>query len=174
MPDEAAVTTLERLMDAYAPDVFRCCVGMLRDRHAAEDASQETFLRAFRGHARLRKQGSEKAWLLSIAINVCRDQLRRPQTQRERPVADIEPHAGSAPPPGEGDAALAEAVHALAPRQREAILLHYYHDLDCEETARAMGVRVGTVFTHLERGRRALKEALREKGEETHEAQCQY
>lgn len=158
MQDHDRKAALERLMDAHAAEVYRCCLGMLHDRHAAEDASQEAFLRAFRRLEGYRRESSERTWLLAIAINVCRDMLRRPERRRVLSVADV---AAAAPAPEPGAyTPLYEAVQALPQQQRAAVLLHYFHDLTCEETARALRISRGTVFSHLRRARQALGAAL--------------
>ena len=68
--------TLERLMEEYGDRVMRTCLLFLQDRPLAEDASQETFIRAWRALDQLREGATEKAWLMKIAVNVCKSMLR--------------------------------------------------------------------------------------------------
>ena len=68
--------TLERLMTDYGDRVMRTCLLFLQDRPLAEDASQETFIRAWRALDQLREGDTEKAWLMKIAVNVCKSALR--------------------------------------------------------------------------------------------------
>ena len=64
---------LVRLVDAYQFSLRRMCCAILRDRALAEDAVQETFLKAYKTLDTFRKESSEKTWLMRIAINTCRD-----------------------------------------------------------------------------------------------------
>lgn len=63
-------------MTLYEEPLLRLCFAYLRDRNLAEDAVQETFLKAFRALSRYRRLSDEKTWLTRIAINTCRDMLR--------------------------------------------------------------------------------------------------
>ena len=68
--------TLERLMADYGDQVMRTCLLFLQSRQPAEDASQETFIRAWRALDQLREGNTEKAWLMKIAVNVCKSAQR--------------------------------------------------------------------------------------------------
>ena len=68
---------LERLVQTYQTQLRRLCCMILKDVHLAEDAVQETFLKAYLGMNRFRQESSEKTWLTRIAVNTCRDLLRR-------------------------------------------------------------------------------------------------
>ena len=73
---------LARLVDAYQSSLRRMCCAILRDRTLAEDAVQETFLKAYKALDTFRKESSEKTWLMRIAINTCRD--FRPAAEAKR------------------------------------------------------------------------------------------
>lgn len=141
---------------------------------AAEDITQEAFIRAYRGIDRF--QGTRfRAWLLSIVANAARDELRR---QRRRPSqsldaarddpdrADIEP-----PDPGptpEASALQGELRHLLEGALRElpddwrmVVVMADVHGLAYEEIAQATGVPVGTVKSRLSRARGRLRDVLR-------------
>lgn len=169
MHKQQAYDQLTHWMESYAGDVYRCCLGMLHDRYLAQDASQETFLRAFRKMHTFKGKSTEKTWLLSISINVCRDMLRKPYARRVQPVADIRAAAES-PPESPLSGALFDAIQSLPEKQRAVILLYYYHDLSCEEVANALRITRGTVFSHLKRARQSLTAALSGKGGEPDEA----
>lgn len=160
-------------MAAYGTMVLRLAFFYLRDRHWAEDASQEVFLRAFRGWAAFRGLSSVKTWLARITVNVCRDELRR-RRSRELLWAGTDP----APAVREDDrddpeeAAIArlergrvlQSVLALPPDQREAVFLYYYFGFDTAEIARVTGCAEGTVRSRLHRGRERVREALGREG----------
>jgi RNA polymerase sigma-70 factor (ECF subfamily) len=121
----------------------------------AEDVTAETFARAFAARRRFdATQESARPWLLGIASNVMRRHWR---TERRRLAAYARAARAERPdlPPSE-DAAVLAALARLPLRQREVVLLHAWADLTYEETARALGVPIGTVRSRLSRARRAL------------------
>ena len=73
MPAEQEI---ERLMDTYGDAVFRMCFLYLKDYHLAEDAAQETFIKAMHSYGSFRAEAAEKTWLTKIAINCCKNIMR--------------------------------------------------------------------------------------------------
>ncbi|MBQ7865332.1 MAG: RNA polymerase sigma factor [Clostridia bacterium] len=163
MADASAGRASEALvvewMAQYGTDVKRLCLMLLKDLPLAEDAAQETFLKAWRSYAGFRQEAGEKTWLMHIALNVCRDMLRthwfrrfdRGITPEELPLAYD---------PAWPDPTLAAAIAALPLHQREAILLRYWQGMEVGEIARTMGCSINTVKSNLQRGKRRLKERL--------------
>ena len=147
----------ERLVDEHYADVLRYC-----RRHApaglAEDAAQETFLRFVRARARYRERGSARAYLVTIARNVCADMARsRAVAWEELP----ESLAGEGEP-GDADD-LRDLAHALAllPRaQREALELRYGQGLRVGEVALALGVSRFAASRAISSALGALRESL--------------
>ena len=150
----------EQLVERYQQDVLRTCFLYLRDKTLAEDATQETFLKVYRGLDAFRGESSEKTWILTIAMHVCYDinhsawfrwiNLRvTPETLPERSA-----------PATEGDDALAAAVMQLPRKLREVILLRYYEQLGVNEIAKALHISHSSVSGRLKRGRERLKKAL--------------
>lgn len=74
--DESPKQRLTRLVRQYQTDLLRICYIQLHDTALAEDAVQETYLKAYRSMPAFRGDCSEKTWLMRIAVNVCRDMLR--------------------------------------------------------------------------------------------------
>ena len=72
-PDSRRDQTIERLILQYQTPLLRLCYVQLQDQALAEDAVQETFLKAYKGFASFRGDSSEKTWLTRIAVNTCRD-----------------------------------------------------------------------------------------------------
>lgn len=145
---------LEALMNAYGTQVKRLCCLYLRDMGLAEDAAQETFIKAWRGLTRFRGECSERTWLMRIAVNTCRDVQRtawfrrmdRRVTPEELPLAAPEP----------GEPALAEAISRLPRRDREVILLRYYQRFSADEIAHMLGQPPNTVKSRLARAKKKL------------------
>ena len=159
-PDSGRDQAIERLISEYQTPLLRLCYMQLHDRALAEDAVQETFLKAYRAYGQFRGQSSEKTWLSRIAVNVCRDVQRGSwfrHTDR-RVTPDMLPEA-SAEPDGQ-DIDLALAIMALPRKLREAIILYYYQDMGTEEIAEALGIAQSSVSNRLKRGREKLRKAL--------------
>ena len=149
---------LEALMDAYGTQVKRLCCLYLRDASLAEDAAQETFIKAWRSLASFRGESSERTWLMRIAVNTCRDALRTSWFRRlDRRVTPEELPLAS---PGPQEPALAQAITRLPARDREVILLRYYEQLSPDEIAHMLRQPLNTVKSRLARAKKKLKQLL--------------
>ena len=152
--------TLERLMEEYGDRVMRTCLLFLQDRPLAEDASQETFIRAWRALDQLREGATEKAWLMKIAVNVCKSMLR----SRSRRIPDAKAAADEMPEPGAPDRypdhTVFDAVSALPVRYRSPVILCYYQGLSAGEIAGILHLPGATVRTRLARARALLRDEL--------------
>ena len=158
----------ERLVGEHYADVLRYC-----RRHApaglAEDAAQETFLRFVRARARYRERGRARAYLITIARNVCADLAR----DRAVAWAPLPASVAGGDEPSDADDArdLVSALARLPRTQREALELRYGQGLKVGEVARALGVSrfaaARTISTALETLREHLGPAWRaERGAE--------
>ncbi len=165
-----AASLVESLYLRYADDVLRVSYFYLGDREKAEDVMQEVFLRVMDKQPVLR-EGSEKAWLLKVALNICRDQWRSSWAKRVilgSKRLDIIPADDELEDRTEKEA-LMQAVHSLPADVREVFLLFYYQRYTIEEIAKILDVQAGTVSSRLSRGRKKLK-VLLEEGEAQNEA----
>lgn len=152
--------TLERLMTEYGDCVVRVCFLFLKDRQLAQDASQETFIKAWRALDSLREDGAEKAWLMKIAVNTCRNMVRsRYFRMVDRSVSTDDLPEPSSVDRQEDDSLLKEVMN-LPDKYRQVVVLYYYQELTAEETAQALGVPAATVRTRLKRARESLKARL--------------
>ena len=170
----AAVTGVEvslddaftRMVDQYQGAIRRMCRLYLYDPSAAEDAVQETFIKAYQRMDSFRRESQERTWLMSIAINTCRDMNRsawmrhhdRRVTPEELPI----PAAGQ----DEDALALAEAIRRLPARHREAILLYYSQDMTLQEVAAALHAAPSTILKRLNQAKDMLRDLLREEGDD--------
>jgi RNA polymerase sigma-70 factor (ECF subfamily) len=156
---------ITRMVESYQSSLLRLCCAYLRDRAAAEDAVQETFLKAYKNISTLRQAASEKAWLTRIAVNVCRDQKKSAwfrYVARSVSLDQLPEPVGE--PPTEQDRELTLTVLRLPDKLREAVLLYYYQDLSTVEIAQALQISQQAVSARLARARERLRAAL-EKGE---------
>lgn len=151
---------LEVAMTQWEVPLLRTCFLLLRDRQLAEDAVQQTFLKAWRGYEGFRGECSEKTWLMRIAVHTCRD-VQRGKWQRHVDLSVcMEELPPAIQPFEEADDTLARAVLALPDKQRQAVVLHYYQGLTVQEAAQAMGISRRAGHDRLAKAQRALKEAL--------------
>lgn len=165
-PSRTPEEKITRLVEIYQLPLLRLCFAYLHDRHLAEDAVQETFLKAYRGMDAFRGEASEKTWLSRIAVNQCRD-LKKSGWFRHtdrRVTLDMLPQPADRP--SEKDDALTLAVMALPVRLRETVLLYYFQDMTTVEIAQTLRVSQQAVSSRLMRARKRLRAALEGKGEE--------
>ena len=155
----------ERLYEQYADDVLRMAYFYLADRHKAEDVCQDVFVKLYT-HGATIEPGKEKAWLLRVTVNCCRDLWRGAWLKR---VTLGSPAFELVPAPDdhqrrEDEEAMMSAVHALPPAFRETILLYYYQGYGIGEIAKMLDLPEGTISSRLSRGRKKLEELLKERG----------
>jgi RNA polymerase sigma-70 factor (ECF subfamily) len=162
------VDSFNQLVEAYQRQVYNLALRMLGTVEAAQDATQEAFISAWRGIGRFRG-GNFRAWLLSIVANACRDELRR---RGRRPTTSLDALALEPESPSDDFARRLElgevidrGLSRLPHDQRLAIILSDVQGLSYEEMAQAMGCSLGTVRSRLSRARAQLKEYLLEQGE---------
>lgn len=157
-PGSANEQEIVRLMDTYGGMLLSLCRMMLHDYHRAQDAVQETYIKAYRHIDQLARVQSEKAWLIRIAVNTCRDMMRTAWFRHVARSVDLsELPEIPAPQVQEEDSIILDEVHKLPPKEREVLLLHYWQELDADEIARALSINRATVYRRLERARQRLK-----------------
>ena len=153
--------TLTRMMEEHGDRLYRLCLLLLGDPHLAEDAVQDTMLKAWRGLDGYARRASEKTWLTTIAVNVCRDYRRlywyRRRLDSEALVEQIAARRDAEPQDDE----ILRQVLALAPKYREPVLLYYWQQLTIPEIAALLHEKENTVSTRLRRARAQLKETLK-------------
>jgi RNA polymerase sigma-70 factor (ECF subfamily) len=150
---------IESIYRARLADFRRVAAAIVGDVEHGNDAVQEAFGRALRKRKSFRGEGSLEAWLWRLVVNEARDELR---ADRRRRVPVLLSANGSTT---DEDARLAAAIAALPERQRLAVFLRYYADLDYASIAEALGVKDGTIAASLNAAhdnlRKTLQEALR-------------
>lgn len=150
---------LIRLMQLYGDSVKRMCCVYLRDMPSAEDAAQETFIKAFE-HLDALLDGeihSEKAWLMRIAVNTCKDMLRSSWMRHIDRHKTIEELPLSVAPGHEDRLALAQALSALPPKLKEIVLLHDYEGLNLRTCAQILNVSAPTATRRLAQAYKKLR-----------------
>ncbi len=166
----------EELLLQHQLLVYRVCRHLLPRHEDVEAAVQETFLRALEKLRSFSGRASLRSWIVAIAVNLCRDKLRRrrlvpfvpletPEEDGPGPVARLE---GGDPDPErvamvrQAASLVRREVGRLPSRQREVFALRFFADLPLEDIAAALGVDVGTVKTHLHRAVHRVRAAVEE------------
>lgn len=154
---------LEEAIALYGNALLRLCFFYLKDRMLAEDAVQDTFIKAYKSFLSFRGESSLKTWLTRIAINVCKDYLKKSKIQiidDERALMKI-PCSDTTEFVSEKENIVLE-IMKLAPKYKDVILLYYYQEFTIPEISKILKMPTGTVSTRLKRGRQKLKEHLKE------------
>jgi RNA polymerase sigma-70 factor (ECF subfamily) len=139
---------------------YRFC----RDRNGAEDMAQAAFLRAFQSLGQWRGGGAFSSWLLTVAANTYRSEMRRRRLfmlPLEFAHDAVQPDSSAAGSAGlDREAAVRQAVSTLPGKYRDTLVLFYFQQMNVEETARILGLADGTIKTRLHRGRTLLRRKL--------------
>ena len=156
-PDNSREERLDRLIRRYGKELLRLCCVYLKDASLAEDAVQETFLKAYRRMDTFRGQSSEKTWLFAIAVNVCRDMRRSAWFRCVDRSIDADRLEAQIRQP---ELSLMQEIMGLPRKYMEVLLLYYYADMMQSEMAQLLHISVPAVSKRLAKARQMLKEAL--------------
>lgn len=154
--------SFDQLYELYATDVLRVSYYYLGNREMAEDVTQDVFVKLITNNPVL-EEGREKAWLLKVALNRCRDLWRSSWIKK---VVLGHPGFECFPAPDEigqmaDQQSLAEAVNRLKPEFKEVVLLFYYQGFNVTEIADMLQIAEGTVSSRLSRARDKLQKELK-------------
>ena len=145
-------------LEEHRLDVYRFLAASVGREHA-DDCFQETFLAALRAYPRLRPDSNLRAWVLTIATRKAIDHARG-RARRPVPVAEVPDRASAAAADGQPE--VWEAVRALPPMQRAALVHRYVLDLPYAEIAEALGTSEEAARANAYEGRKKLRAALEE------------
>jgi len=153
-----------QIVESYQIPVYNLCYRMLGNKEEAEDAAQETFLRAYRSLKRYDPKRKFATWLLSIASHYCIDRLRRRRLQLVS-LDDLRPgRERSASTPGaevnylqhEHAEEIWKMLDGIGEKDRAAVILRYWYDFSYEEIAENLSLSISAVKSRLHRTRRDL------------------
>ena len=158
--DSAAFT---HLVEAYQRPVYNLCYRMLGNAEDAEDAAQETFLRAYKSLRRFDQSRPFATWLLSIAAHYCIDQMRRKDLavtsiddmlvpEVPDPTPDMDTRLGRK----QEQQRVRAVLEALEPVDRAAVVMYYWYDYSYDEICRELGLSMSAVKSRLHRARKAM------------------
>ena len=166
----------EELLLLHQKKVYNLCLRMSANPDDALDLSQEAFLRAWRSLGQYQFEASFSTWLFRLTSNICIDFLRRKKRRQETSltesyddsdegaelsVPDAQPGPEQQAITNETKIELARAMEQLSPEHREILQLRVIEDLQYEQIADILGVRVGTVKSRLARARLSFRKILK-------------
>ena len=152
--------SIENIVDLYGNMLFRLCLLTLGNGADAEDVVQETMIKYLQKAPVFENAEHEKAWLISVATNKCRDILR---FRSKHPVVedlDLGEHTSQAE-----DSGIMDALMTLPEKYRMVLILYYVEEYGVKDIAKIIGKTTSAVKMRLQKGRKLLKEAY---GKEFH------
>jgi len=158
------------IVDAFQKPVFNLCYRMLGDAPEAEDAAQETFLRAYTKIDTYNPNRKFSSWLLSIASHYCIDRLRKRRYQMVswddlppwRWLPDTKPQPEAVALKHEADENVHELLDTLPADYRAATILRYWYEMSYDEIAETMDTSVSAIKSRLFRARQMLADAAQQ------------
>lgn len=151
---------ISRLIKKYEAELMRLSFLYLHDYHLAQDAVQDTFMKAYINYSGFRGDASERTWLTRIAINTCKNYAKR-FWSRKVDFKDVWSELPSDDNTDDGiEETVMEAVMKLQPKYREVILLYYYQEMKVKEISAVLEIPISTVTNRLARARERLKKIL--------------
>ena len=149
---EAADERMRQIVTLYAASIIRLAFGYVKNRSDAEDLAQEVFLTCYRKNPVFADEKAERAWLMRVTTNKCKDFLRSGWHKHTAPLtADL-----AFLPEEEG--AVLGAVLELEEKYRMPVWLYYFYGLSIKEIAACLHIKPATAGTRLARGRERLRE----------------
>lgn len=148
---------LTAAVNKYGDLVLRLCLIHLKNKADSDDIFQEVFLRYYRHNGSFESEEHEKAWIIRVTNNVCKDLLRNFFHSRTVSIDEIGELQGR----DETEyREVFEAVLSLPEKNREVVYLHYYEGYKAKEIASILKMNVNTVYTLLTRSKEMLKGML--------------
>ena len=146
--------SIELILDTYGTMLFRLCLVALGNASDAEDAVQETLIKYLQKCPKFENDEHEKAWLITVATNQCKDMIRF--KNRHSTVNMEEIHAFTKK---SSDSGILDALITLPDKFRVVLVLYYVEEYSIKEIARMIGKTTSAVKMRLQKGRKLLEEA---------------
>ena len=147
----------ERAIERHSDTVRRLCMIHLKNHADTEDIFQTVFLKYVLSPVVFESEEHERAWLIRVTLNACRDLLKSVFRSRTVPLQELVDRPDELEPEHRE---VLQAVLALPGKYRDAVYLHYYEGYTAPEIGRILGKNVNTVYTLLTRSRKMLQDAL--------------
>ncbi len=148
---------VNKAIEQYANTVRRLCVIHLKNHADTEDIFQTVFLKYTLSSAVFESQEHEKAWLIRVTINACKDLLKNFFRSHTTSLDELIEQPAELPPDHRD---VLEAVLSLPQKYKDVVYLHYYEEYTAPQISRILGKNVNTIYTLLTRSKQLLREKL--------------
>lgn len=152
---------VNRAIERYSDTVRRLCIVYLKNRADTEDVFQNVFFKYYLSSVKFENDEHEKAWIIRVTINACKDWLKSFFHSRTIPLDEIIELPSDAP---EETGDVLEAVLSLPAKYRDVVYLHYYEGYTALQIGNILHKNVNTIYTLLTRSKGLLREKLGEAG----------
>lgn len=152
----------EELVKQYGTELLHICFMYLKNYQLAEDAVQDTFLAVYQNYGRFRGDSSLKTWITRIAINKCKNILRKKYLQVECFPLNLQLPREGEWEKMEQDMTVIKAIMGLSRKEREVVIAYYYQGLSVKEVAELYQLKEGAVMQRMKRARTKLRDKLEE------------
>lgn len=147
------------MYEKHAKAIYGICLLYLKNKDDAEEAVTESFIRLMENRPELENDGHEKAYLIKIAVNICKNLLKSGWRKNVVHDEDILIHMTTSE-----EECVMEEILSLPPKYRVVLYMHYYQGYKAQEIADIMNISLSAVLSRLSRGRGKLKDILTEGG----------
>ena len=151
---------IKKLLE-YKDTVFRVAYSYTKNKSDAEDISQEVFLKFYTADVRFESSQQQKAWLIRVTINKSKDLLKSNWFSKRSDQTDISQNFTM----DESQSEILETVLSLPDKYKIVIHLYYYEGYSLNEISEITGVKISTLQTRLQRGRKLLEKKIKEENE---------
>lgn len=153
-------TDLERIVDTYGNMLFRICLVILCNESDAEDAVQDTLIKYISKSPAFNDSEHEKAWLITVATNRCKNMRRYNIIRRHLDINDLQLYIKD-----EENYGLLDTLMKLPSKHKIVLLLHYVEGYKVDEIAKILNITAAAVKKRLQRGRELISQNYREEDE---------
>lgn len=160
MAEHGAEELARRLVETYSDRLLRLAYSLLNDLPDAQDVCQEVLLKRLAHPGDFESGEHEKAWLVRVTVNTCKNLRRSPWRRRTVGLDTVAEPAAFQPEEG----GVLEEVQRLPARDREVLVLYYYMGYDTNEIGALLGLRADAVRARMKRARGKLKQELEGQG----------
>ncbi len=148
---------VNRAVEQYSDTIRRLCMVYLKNYADTEDVFQTVFLKYILSSVSFENTEHEKAWLIRVTINACKDLLKNFFHRHIVPLDEILEQPAQLPPDHQE---VLEAVLSLPKKYKEVVYLHYYEEYTAPQISQILGKNINTIYTLLTRSKKMLKEKL--------------
>ena len=148
-----------KIIEKHKDSVYKVAFSYCKNKHDADDAFQEVFMRYLKTHKTFNDEKHEKAWFIRVTINVCKSLYRTRWFRKTQPLDEQIPYE-----PEEEEYELLESVMSLHPKYSTPLHLYYYEGYSVREVSEILSISETNVQTRLYRARKKLEQQLKEDG----------